>query len=340
MLIVRRLIFGLILILVVGLVPVAAQEGTATPQSHKDAVLMALADLSKGNPQTLYGLYADKFLDQGEENTLDSSVKYFISALMAAIPDLQIVPQVVIEQGDWVAGEISYKGTFTHPLTLGQAVQPTNKPVFWTEMDFIRFNSDGKIVESWGESDPSIMLSQLGMMPAQEQQVTGTALTGPAGFQTLSDSALAATFTSGMEARNQKLLQAMDKAVGVFPEYYTDPYVAWNTGRPYSVTAADSLQDKAFTDMINTALPGNTVDFNVVITEGDWTAVLGTLKGTFSADVDFMGTKLKHTGKELVWQIGAIDRYDADGKIVEEWIEGDATPLLQGLGVIPPATGS
>jgi hypothetical protein len=42
------------------------------------------------------------------------------------------------------------------------------------------------------------------------------------------------------------------------------------------------------------------------------------------------------TGEQITWQIAAIERYDTNGLIVEEWTEGDLTTVAIELGLIPP----
>ena len=71
------------------------------------------------------------------------------------------------------------------------------------------------------------------------------------------------------------------------------------------------------------------------VAEGDWVAAVAMFSGTFTEDADFFGTPLSHTGEPIAWVLGAVNRYDAEGKVVEQWVEGDATPLLQGLGLMP-----
>jgi len=141
-----------------------------------------------------------------------------------------------------------------------------------------------------------------------------------------------------MEARN---LASFAEMIGLEPGsdttgFHADPYVAWGFGGAYAVTAEQAAEEAAFPALLATAMPDMTAEQTVTVAEGDWAATLITLNGTFTEDLDFFGMPLTATGETITWQFGAIGRFNADGIIVEEWIEGDATPLLMGLGIIPP----
>jgi predicted ester cyclase len=320
--------------------PVAAQDDAT--QANKDAVRNALAAYSAGDPGPFHALIADPFMmNQGGpilEQASVADVQGYDAAIMGAIPDLQWVPNVIIAQGDWVAMQSTYTGNFTNTLDFfGEQFPATNQPVMWTELDFVRFNADGQIIEVWVIADPAAQFSQLGIFPADDfGPPTGTPLESPAGYQALSADELTATFVSGMEERNIALeLEQFDLTIDPSP-YFTDPFVSWNAGLPYSITAAQQQDDAAFPQMIAAAMPDYTINADVLVAEGDWVAALVTVSGTFTGDVDFFGTPLAHNDQNITWQLGIIDRYDADGKIAEEWFESDITPLFVGLGLMPP----
>ena len=342
---IRYFVLAFALILLVGILPVAAQSDAA--QAHKEAVRSAVAAFSASNPDALYNLFPEQYkMNQGgatlEAMSRADTVGY-MSALLGAMPDLKITPTTLLAQGDEVAAELTFSGTFSQPFSFvmmgPDSVPPTNKPVTWTEMDFLHFNAAGLIDEQWSLSDPMVMFAQLGIAPAQDGAPAGTALEAPAGYQTLSADGLAATYTSGMETRNLDLFnQQAALGLGTFTQFYTDPYITWSSGKAFSVTASDAQQDGGFIDMVKQAMPDSTIKVDVQVAEGDWVAAVGPISGTFTQDVNFFGTSLTHTDQPINWLVGVVDRYDANGKIVEEWLEGDASPLLQGLGMMPAAT--
>lgn len=88
--------------------------------------------------------------------------KPFVVALRSAFPDMKIVIDHTIEQGDkavarWTA-TMTHKGAF-----LGFA--PTGKKVTITGTTMLRF-ANGKIVEGWDNWDQLGLLVQIGAVPA------------------------------------------------------------------------------------------------------------------------------------------------------------------------------
>lgn len=337
----RRSIFTIMLI-TVGLFmlsgAVIAQEDTA--QSNKEALQSALTAFNSGDMEALSMLFPEQFMmTQGGislEPMMRSDVEGFNAMLLAAIPDLQIVLNVVIAQEDWVVAHMTYTGTFTNALNFGMELDPTNDIVAWTEMNFMHFE-DGLVVENWNMSDPMIMLSQLGMFPPSEDSLSDMPPAIAMGYQTLSADELATTFTSGMEDRNINLLHDFaDTGLGVDDsDYYAENYISWNSGTAYQYIAdVQVVEDMAFTGFIATAMPDYVIDTPIIVAEGDWVAVLVNISGTFTHDTEFFGTPLIATGEPIVWQLGSIYRYDTNGKIVELWHETDTTSLFTGLGLM------
>jgi predicted ester cyclase len=328
---------------VMPLVPAAAQEDMA--QRNKAAVQDALAKLNAGDVDGFYELYADPYqMNEGDAILHEATVadtRFFVEALYAAIPDLVITSEVIIAQGDWVATELSFSGTYTEPFTMF-GLEPTGQSVYWTEMDFFHFNADGKLDINWAVSDPMIMLGQLGMFPPEEPEddASDVILDVPAGYQLLSADELETTLSSGMEERNVGLFTGQ-LALGIdSSSYFTDTFISWKIGTPVlHTTSVQVEEDIAFTSMIAAAMPDHVVSTDIVVAEGDWVAALVTVRGTFTADTNFFGTPLAPTDQEIVWQLGMVDRFNADGKIIEEWVETDTTPLFVGLGLMSSDEG-
>lgn len=339
-----RIILMSLLLLVLGAWSLSAQEDNA--QRNKQIYLEMVAQYNTGNREAFYTLLADPFMMNQGDTVLASmspnDVRAFDSALAGAMPDIQMNPTVTIAQGDWVVVPITWTGTFTEPFSFApfgpDAFPPNNQAITWTEMWFLHFTAEGLVDMAWLVAEPALMFGQMGLFPPSEGSRTGTPIDGAAGYQTLSADELAASFTSGKEARNLALFGDMIGLGfgGDSSDFYADPYVAWGVGGAYSVTAAQTAEQAAFPAMLAMAMPDAAMEQTVTVAEGDWAATLLTLSGTFTEDVDFFGMPLTATGETITWQFGAINRFNADGKIVEEWIEGDATPLLIGLGIMPP----
>lgn len=340
----RLTLFSLIFSLLIGGSLAAAQEDNA--QRNKQIYLDVAAEYNAGDREAFYAMLKDPFMmNQGDSMLVPMSpndVQAYDSALAAAMPDIQMNPAVIIAQGDWVATHVTWTGTFTEPFSFApfgpNAFPANNKAITWTEMNFLRFTPEGVVDVAWLIGEPALLFGQMDMFPPAETSRTGTPIEGPAGYQTLSAEELAASFTSGMEARNAGLFADVIALgfAGDSTGFYADPYVAWGSGGAYAVTAAQVMEEAAFPALLASAMPDVAAELTVTVAEGDWTATLVTLSGTFSEDIGFFGMPLTATDQIITWQFGAINRFDADGVIVEELIEGDATPLLVGLGVIPP----
>jgi predicted ester cyclase len=337
-------IFVLSCLLLAGLLPVAAQDHAA--QDNKQAYIDALAQASSGHPEALYQLYPDTFRGNIGGMTLQdmtrTEVEAYENAWFAAIPDLQIVPDVVIAQNDLVAAAVVYSGTFTEPLNLEMlgpnAVPPTNQLVSWMEIDILRFNADGQIVEQWIGDNPSVVFTEIGIIPVQPADPNAPAeafLTDPVGFKALSAEEQAATFTSGMEESNLSFLAQGDASTlgADVSAYFTNPYISRGEG---SNPIAETTDPNPFVLGFLQAMPDLKLTGSSVLAEGDWIARVVTLTGTFTGEVHLGPRTLNPTGEVITWGAVMINRYNADGKVIETWNVGDATPLLAGLGLVPP----
>jgi len=81
----------------------------------------------------------------------------FVQRYREAFPDMQIVVEDVVVEGDKIAGRCVVRGTH-RGHTLGFAA--TNRPVEFTGMCFVRVR-DGQIVEGWNNFDLATMSTQL-----------------------------------------------------------------------------------------------------------------------------------------------------------------------------------
>ena len=87
-------------------------------------------------------------------------VKKWMSALRVGIPDLQVMVQDIITQGDKVVSRATIHGT--HKGTL-MGIPATGKKFQMELIDIVRFEN-GKLAEHWGVSDMLGMLTQLGVV--------------------------------------------------------------------------------------------------------------------------------------------------------------------------------
>jgi len=119
------------------------------------------AEFSKGNVGILDQVADPKGVDHalppGMPNTIESTKK-FMTALIAAFPDLTYKIEDTIAEGDLVAQRVTASGTMKGEFN---GMKPSGKKATWSELHTLRF-ANGKIVEHWANVDQMGMLVQLG----------------------------------------------------------------------------------------------------------------------------------------------------------------------------------
>jgi predicted ester cyclase len=91
-----------------------------------------------------------------------SGVIQYFRMLIAAFPDLRMVPEDVIVSGDKAVARARVTGTHKGPFV---GIAATGKRVDVTLIDIIRFGADGRACEHWGVVDQLAMMQQLGVIP-------------------------------------------------------------------------------------------------------------------------------------------------------------------------------
>ena len=97
-------------------------------------------------------------------------VKEVISMFRSAMPDLQVVIEDMIAEGDKVATRYALEGTHRGELF---GVPPTGGRLSIKSMTVERL-SEGKIVEHWRITDELDMMRQLGVIGATGEQPSGS----------------------------------------------------------------------------------------------------------------------------------------------------------------------
>ncbi len=95
--------------------------------------------------------------DPGQEPGI-KGVKGLFQGLADAFPDLRIVVEDLIAEGDKVVGRVTFRGTHSGDF---QGIAATGKQIEIPVIDILRIR-DGKIVERWGLSDQLGLMQQLG----------------------------------------------------------------------------------------------------------------------------------------------------------------------------------
>ena len=96
------------------------------------------------------------------ESTGAQALKVVFASLLRGFPDLQVVIEDLIEEGDKVVSRNTVTGT-----QLGDYMghSPTGNPVRYNEIFISRF-AGGRIAETWGVVDVLSQMKQLGLIPA------------------------------------------------------------------------------------------------------------------------------------------------------------------------------
>jgi steroid delta-isomerase-like uncharacterized protein len=87
--------------------------------------------------------------------------KQLLESFLVSIPDQRMTIEMLVAEGDKVAGYGTYAGTQTGPM---EGFPATGKPVEAKFMTILRIE-EGRIAELWVEWDNMAMLAQLGLFP-------------------------------------------------------------------------------------------------------------------------------------------------------------------------------
>ncbi len=99
-----------------------------------------------------------------DQPTGPEGVKGVVAMFRSAIPDLRVIVEDMIAEGDKVAVRYTLEGTHEGELF---GVPPTGRRLSIKSISVERV-SDGKIREHWRVTDSLDMMQQLGMIPASE----------------------------------------------------------------------------------------------------------------------------------------------------------------------------
>ena len=99
-------------------------------------------------------------IDSGREGVRQASQMFF-----AAFPDLNVVIQDILADGDKVVAREQWTGTHQGEF---MGMPATGNQVAFNVIDIVRF-SEGKLVEHWAVSDMLALLTQLGAIPEPDE---------------------------------------------------------------------------------------------------------------------------------------------------------------------------
>ena len=123
-----------------------------------------MSALNAKDMATMESLIADDFVDNdampgmapGRQGMID-----MIGMFVGAFPDLNVVVDHWVAEGDLVAGVMTTKGTQTGEF---MGMPPSGKKFSVREMHMVRV-ANGKMAEHWGLANEMSMMQQLEFMP-------------------------------------------------------------------------------------------------------------------------------------------------------------------------------
>jgi steroid delta-isomerase-like uncharacterized protein len=139
----------------------SAEESKATMRRYLDV-------FEQGNIELLDELLAPDYINHSPATpdlpTGPEGVKAVVTMFRSAIPDLRVVVDDMIAEGDKVATRYTLEGTHESELF---GVPPTSRQLSIKSITVERV-SDGRIRDHWRVTDELGMMQQLGVIPAPE----------------------------------------------------------------------------------------------------------------------------------------------------------------------------
>ena len=136
-----------------------------TAARNKKNYLEAKAAFNRGDLDACMAHYAvDHHMRSREAGPGREHIRAFLASMHATWSELEIIPEHVVAEGEWVMGRCTTRAIHSTPV---MGVAPTNRRIETTFWDLHRFNQDGLIVETWNVVDGLAILQQLKAGSAQ-----------------------------------------------------------------------------------------------------------------------------------------------------------------------------
>lgn len=132
-------------------------------QDNRQRVIRAVDAFNSGDLDTYIASYAEHAVIHGLPPNLEPSpagLRQFLETALAGLPDLQVIIQDTVAEGDRVAVRMTYRATHSGELF---GAQPTGDRIEWDGLTIRRLGADGLTVERWIRNDTMGLLSQLGL---------------------------------------------------------------------------------------------------------------------------------------------------------------------------------
>ncbi len=161
---------GIVLVILFVVTIVSAPFVTAQPDINKEIAAQMINAINDRDYDLLDEIMASDLVRhcQATPNLNIRSLnefKEFLKDDLKTFPDSHITTEMLISEGDLVAGYHTYSGTQKGAMG---PFQPTNKKADLKYLGILRIE-DGKIAEMWVEWDNMAFLTQLGHFPPPEK---------------------------------------------------------------------------------------------------------------------------------------------------------------------------
>lgn len=161
---------GFVLVILLVLTIVLVPSVTAQPDKNKEIATQMIKAINDRDYDLLDKIMAHDLMRhcQATPNLNIRSLtefKEFLKEDLKTFPDSHITTEMLIAEGDKVAGYFTYSGTQEGAMG---PFPPTNKKAELKYLGILRIE-DGKIVEMWVEWDNIAFLTQLGHFPPPEK---------------------------------------------------------------------------------------------------------------------------------------------------------------------------
>jgi predicted ester cyclase len=309
-------------IILIALVFVLAAPAVHAQESRKEASRAIMSELyDNGNIAVVATQFAPDFVRHPGEAGPDA-LKIAVLALRAAMPDLKTQVEWLIEQENQVALRLWLRGTFTHEYVAPDAlpVPPTGQPVEMVVNIVLRFNEAEQIAEEWDGFDNLRFYNQLGLLSLNPSRLPAMQ------YPDVVD--------VGMSAQNRQVIQGFFDAYNQANWGYLDTYFKsdFSSHGPFgTLNRADTAADL---NRLRAALPDLVASVDGLVTEGNWTAAVYSLRGTFSNNFSAGNVVTQPTGKPLELLMITFYRFDEQGLVAEAFELYDSFSFMTQLGLL------
>lgn len=267
--------------------------------------------------------FAPTFVRHPAESDINA-LKISALSLRAAMPDLTATSEIILVEGNFAAARVRLTGTFTGEFVSPNAlpIAPNGKLIEFAVHLLYRFDETGKIAEEWDGFDNLNFLGQLGVLPSL-------------GITPVANVEYPAVVDVGMSPQNKLAIQGYFDAFNQGNFGYLDSAFKADFAAHNPFGTLDRAGTAADLQRLRGALPDLTENATQLVTEGNWTAALYTIKGTFSGPyVNADGSSIPPTGLPLELPAITFFRFDEQGLVAESFEVYDSLSFLTQLGLI------